>query len=251
MENVVEVKNLTVSYNGCRVIHNISFPVTPRQLIGIIGPNGAGKTTLIKAIIGLLDIDEGQVTILNQRANKVCKKLAYVPQRNTIDVDFPVRVEDVVMMGRYPHIPWWGLPRTRDCQVVQQALEKVAMHPLRKKQIGQLSGGEQQRVFLARALAQEAELFFLDEPFVGIDMTSENMIMDLLRNLRDRGKTIFVVHHDLNKAGSYFDSLVLLRNRLIAYGRKEDVLKAELLKQAYHEKAAFIDTLHPIMVVNA
>jgi len=251
VEIVVEVSNLSVSYNGNRVIHNVSFPAASRQLIGVIGPNGAGKTTLIKAMVGLLNIDEGAVVMFNQPVKRVRRKIAYVPQRSTIDFHFPVRVEDVVLMGRYPHLPWWRFPRARDYRVVEQALQEVELLDLRQRQIGQLSGGQQQRVFLARALAQQADLLFLDEPFAGIDIQSEEMIMQLLKNLRDRGKTIFVVNHDLNKAGSYFDNLLLLRNSLIAWGKAEEVLQPGILKQAYCEKAAFLETFNELVVVSA
>lgn len=233
MSSVVEVNNLSVSYNGKKAFENISFSVVPQQIVGIIGPNGSGKSTLIKAIMGLLHVDRGNVKIENQSITKARKKIAYVPQRNTIDFDFPVLVEDVVMMGRFPHLPWWGLPGVKDRQIVEQCLKQVEMFTYGKRQIGQLSGGQQQRVFLARALAQEASLFFLDEPFAGIDITSEKMIMGLLKSLRDQGKTLFVVHHDLSRAESYFDSLILLNNRLIAYGSREEVFQQDILCQAY------------------
>ncbi|MGF7186508.1 iron/zinc/copper transport system ATP-binding protein [Desulfitispora alkaliphila] len=250
MNSIVEVSNLTVSYDGKRAFEDISFSITPQQIVGIIGPNGAGKSTLIKAIMGLMSIDCGQIKIMNKPIVKVRKEIAYVPQRSSIDLDFPALVEDVVMMGRYPHISWWGFPRKKDYKIVENSLKQVKMYDLRKRQIGQLSGGQQQRVFLARALAQEAELFFLDEPFAGIDITSENMIMGLLKNMCNQGKTLFVVHHDLSKAESYFDSLILLKNKLIACGKREDVFKLDNLRQAYDGKVAAFSNSEEYMVVN-
>ncbi len=250
MDPVVKVSDLSVSYNGKNVFEDISLSVYPRQLVGIIGPNGAGKSTLIKAIMGLTYVNEGQIEVMKKPVEKVRKHISYVPQRNTIDLDFPVLVEDVVSMGRYPHLSWWGFLTAKDRQIVKKSLKQVGMYEYRRRQIGQLSGGQQQRVFLARALAQEAELFFLDEPFAGIDIASENMIMDILRNLRDQGKTLFVVHHDLSKAGSYFDSLILLNNKLIAYGKKEDVFQVNCLKEAYDGQVTNISEKNNFVVVN-
>lgn len=250
-EAIIKVNNLSVSYNGKIAFSGISFAAAPRQIIGVIGPNGAGKSTLIKAIMGLVQADEGSVEIMSQALTKACKRIAYVPQRNSIDFDFPVLVEDVVLMGRFPHLKWWEFPGKRDYELVRECLEQVDMVDYRKRQIGQLSGGQQQRVFLARALAQEAELFFLDEPFAGIDMTSENMIMKLLKDLRDRGKTLFVVHHDLSKAETYFDSLILLKNKLIAYGKKDEVFQIDRLKEAYDGKVATFPGKEQLMVVNS
>lgn len=247
---IVAVENLAVSYNGKNVFSNISLSVEPKQLVGIIGPNGAGKSTLMKAIMGLIKVDRGSVKINNDSISKSRHKIAYVPQRNSIDLDFPLLVEDVVMMGRFSHIKWWCFPSNDDKEKVTEALKKVSMVEYRHRQIGQLSGGQQQRVFLARALAQEAEIFFLDEPFAGIDMTSESMIMTLLKELRDSGKTLFVVHHDLSKAESYFDSLVLLKNKLIAYGKKEEVFQVDRLKEAYDGKVAMFADKNGLMVVN-
>ena len=251
MNTVVEVRDLCVSYDGKKAFENISLSITPKQIVGIIGPNGSGKSTLIKAIMGLLPVEQGIVSIMNKPIAKTRKRIAYVPQRNAIDFDFPALVEDVVMMGRYPHMSWWGFPRAKDRQVVEDSLIRVGMIKLRKRQIGQLSGGQQQRVFLARALAQEAEILFLDEPFAGIDIASESMIMELLKTLKDQGNTLFVVHHDLSKAASYFDSLILLKNKLIAYGKREEVFKLEHLKIAYDDQAATFTLDNELVVVNA
>ncbi len=246
----VRVNNLAVSYNGKKVFENISFSVESGQLVGIIGPNGAGKSTLLKSILGLMSIDRGEVQLLESSVSRARRKIAYVPQRSDINLDFPVSVEDVVMMGRFPHLTWWGLPGKKDREVVTESLKEVGMIGFRHRQIGQLSGGQLQRVFLARALAQEAEIFFLDEPFAGIDMTSETMIMDLLRGLRDQGKSIFVVHHDLSKAETYFDTLVLLKNRLIAFGSREEVFREETLREAYEGRVSTFAGSDKLMVVN-
>jgi len=250
MKTVVDVRNLSVSYDGKKAFEDISFSIPAKQIVGIIGPNGSGKSTLIKAMMGLLVVDQGIVSIMNQPVSRARKRIAYVPQRNAIDADFPVLVEDVVMMGRYPHMSWWGFPSAKDRQVTEDSLIRVGMLELRKRQIGQLSGGQQQRVFLARALAQEAELLFLDEPFAGIDVASESMIMQLLKNLRDQGNTLFVVHHDLSKAESYFDSLILLKNKLIVYGKWADVFTLEYLRMAYDDRVATFTAGNELMVVN-
>ncbi len=250
MDPVVKVSDLSVSYNGKNVFDAISLSVYPGQLVGIIGPNGAGKSTLIKAIMGLTCVNKGEVEVMNKPVARVRKHISYVPQRSTIDLDFPVLVEDVVSMGRYPHLSWWGFLTAKDRKIVEKSLRQVGIYEYRRRQIGQLSGGQQQRVFLARALAQEAELFFLDEPFAGIDVASEDVIMGILRSLRDQGKTLFVVHHDLSKAGSYFDSLILLKNKLIAHGKKEDVFKISCLKEAYDGQVTNVSQKDDLVVVN-
>lgn len=250
-EAVVQVKNLAVSYDSKKVFEHITFSIQPGQIIGIIGPNGGGKSTLLKAIMGLISKDQGEIEILGQNVAKSRKQVAYVPQRNDIDMDFPALVEDVVMMGRYPHLTWWRFPKGKDRQIVEYCLKQVGMLDYRKRQIGQLSGGQQQRVFLARALAQEAELFLLDEPFSGIDITSENLIMDILKNMKYQGKTILVVHHDLTKAESYFDSMILLNGKLIAYGRREEVFRIDRLREAYSIGLDIFAKKDDLMVVNA
>ncbi|ABR47821.1 ABC transporter related [Alkaliphilus metalliredigens QYMF] len=247
---VVQVDNLTVSYYGNTALQNISFAVEPSQLVGIIGPNGAGKSTLIKAILGLMHIEKGNVKVFNQIIQKVNKRIAYVPQHNDIDLDFPVLVEEVVMMGRYPHLSWWQWPSKSDKQSVEKALAELGVEDLKKRQIGELSGGQRQRVFLARALVQDAELFFLDEPFSGIDVISENIIIKQLRNLKKQGKTIFVVHHDLSKAEAYFDQLILLNKNLVKYGDSKDVFKMGLLHKAYNGSIAMGRNEDQLMVVS-
>ncbi|RQD77502.1 MAG: metal ABC transporter ATP-binding protein [Candidatus Syntrophonatronum acetioxidans] len=244
------IRDLSVSYKGKKVFEGVTFSVTTGQLVGIIGPNGAGKSTLLKAVLGLAPADRGEIRVLTSPLSRKRKSIAYVPQRSSLNLDFPLLVEDLVMMGRYPHISWWGFPSPRDTEVVMESLKKVGMYSFRRRQIGKLSGGQQQRVFLARALAQEAELLFLDEPFAGIDITSENMIIILLRELKEEGKTVFLVHHDLHKAESYFDSFILLKNRLVAWGSREEVFRIDCLREAYEGRIASLDSLNGMMVVN-
>ncbi len=247
----LSVDDVSVSYNGMAVLEKISFAAAPGQLTGIIGPNGAGKSTLLKAIMGLVNVDCGSVRILGLAVDKVRPKIAYLPQKNTFDTDFPISVEGVVMTGRYPHLGWCALPGEKDRRIVEECLHKVSMLQLRKRQIGQLSGGEQQRVLLARALAQEAELFFLDEPFAGIDLVSESVIMGILKELRSEGKTIFAVHHDLSKTEGYFDTLILMNKRIIAFGKTKEVFRARYLQETYQGSIAVINGYNELMVVNA
>ena len=249
--NIIDVKQLAVYYDKVEAINNISFTAEAGYLIGIVGPNGAGKSTLIKAVLGLEKPNVGEVKVFGESVSRVRKKIAYVPQRNQIDWDFPVLVEDVVMMGRFVHIPWYRRPSKQDKEIVTESLEKVGMISFRKRQIGELSGGQQQRVFIARALAQKADLFFLDEPFVGIDITSEEIIVELLRDLRSNGKTVFVVHHDLSKVEEYFDKLLLINKRIIGYGDVKNVYVPEVLSKTYQGKIKmFHNNDDNIMVVS-
>ncbi|MEC2070497.1 metal ABC transporter ATP-binding protein [Alkalihalophilus marmarensis] len=248
MKEVIEVSNLSVYYENNEAIKNISFKADKGQLIGIVGPNGAGKSTLMKAVLGL-EKYRGNVSILGKRVQEVRKQISYVPQRNQIDWDFPVLVEDVVMMGRAAHIAWYKRPGKRDKEIVQECLDKVGMTKFSKRQIGELSGGQQQRVFIARSLAQQADIFFLDEPFVGIDVTSEEIIINLLRELKRQQKTVFVVHHDLSKVQDYFDQLLLINKELIQFGSVEKVYTPEILQQTYKGSLALFGTDDHKMVV--
>lgn len=248
---VVEVKGLSVYYDRLQAIKDVTFSAEAGKLIGIIGPNGAGKSTLIKAILGLERSRYESVRIFDQPIKKVRKKIAYVPQRSQIDWDFPVLVEDVVMMGRYVHLPWYKKPSKTDKAIVTEALEKVGMEAYRKRQIGELSGGQQQRVFIARALSQQADMFYLDEPFVGIDVTSENIIIQLLRTLRNEGKTVFVVHHDLSKVEQYFDQIMLMNKELISFGAVKETFTPELLSETYKGQIKLFNHNDQMMVVSS
>lgn len=229
----IDVKRLTVSYDGNEVVQDVSFSFKSGSLIGIIGPNGAGKSTMLKAMLGLITRDNGDITIDNQHISKWRKKIAYVPQRSVIDWDFPITVRDTVLLGTYPNLGLFKIPLKNEKRLANECLEKVGMQAFHHRQISELSGGQQQRVFLARALAQNAEVFFLDEPFVGIDVASEQMIIDILQQLRNDGKTIFIVHHDLAKVEQYFDELILLNKKLIGAGPVHEVLQRDKLSAAY------------------
>lgn len=229
----LELHDLTVAYHKKPVLYGVDVAVPPSSLIGIIGPNGAGKSTLIKAVMGLLPIAGGWVKIFGKSYRENCHRVGYVPQRESVDWDFPVNVMDVVLMGRYGKLKLGQRPTKEDREVARDCLDKVKMLPFSNRQIGNLSGGQQQRVFLARALAQESDLYLMDEPFVGVDAATEAAIITLLRELKSRGKTLLVVHHDLATAREYFDHLLLLNMRLVAFGKTSDVFTPEILQTTY------------------
>lgn len=229
----VQVKQLSVSYDGNEVVQNISFAFDTGKLIGVIGPNGAGKSTLMKAMLGLIHRNSGKITVHGEPLEKFRKKIAYVPQRNNIDWNFPILVRDAVLLGTYPKLGLFKRPGKKEKKWAEQCLREVGMEQYAKRQIAELSGGQQQRVFLARALAQQADYFFLDEPFVGIDVASEKVIIGILQKLRDEGNTIFVVHHDLSKVEEYFDDLILINKKLIESGPVKKVITPELMTKAY------------------
>ncbi len=203
------------------------------QLVGVIGPNGAGKSTLIKAAMGMLPLNSGWVKVFGEPVERNLKRVGYVPQRESVDWDFPVSVMDVVLMGRYGHLGLFKRPAKSDRDKARECLEKVKMLPYADRQISNLSGGQQQRVFLARALAQESDLYFMDEPFAGVDAATETAIVAILQELREQGKTLLVVHHDLTTARDYFDSLLLLNMRVVAFGPTQTVFNQELLQRTY------------------
>jgi manganese/zinc/iron transport system ATP- binding protein len=229
----LEVHDLTVAYDRRPVLYGVDLTVPAGSLTGIIGPNGAGKSTLLKAVLGLLPLSAGWVKIFGGTLAQNARRTGYVPQRESVDWDFPVNVMDVVLMGRYGHLPPGRRPGRADREIARACLDQVQMLPLAKRQIGNLSGGQRQRVFLARALAQESDLYFMDEPFAGVDAATEAAIIDLLREMKARGKTVVVVHHDLSTARDYFDRLVLLNMRLVAAGPTAEVFTPELLQKTY------------------
>ncbi|WP_026827290.1 metal ABC transporter ATP-binding protein [Exiguobacterium artemiae] len=238
--HAVEVERLNVSYFENIALEKLSVRFMSGQLVGIIGPNGAGKSTFIKAIMGLIPAEATTIRLLGQSTKEARTKVAYVPQRSAIDWDFPIRVLDAVLIGCYPQLGLFKRPTKQHRALAITCLERVGMQDYADRQIGELSGGQQQRVFLARALAQEAELLLLDEPFVGVDAGSERVIIDLLRTLRNEGKTIVVVHHDLSKAADYFDTLLLLNRRVISIGPPTDVLQPHIIEGAYGNPLAFL-----------
>ncbi|MBC1515757.1 metal ABC transporter ATP-binding protein [Listeria immobilis] len=229
----MNIQNLTISYKQKVAIENVSLQIASSKLTGIIGPNGAGKSTLLKGMMGLIPRENGQIILDGVPLSTWKKKIAYVPQRSEVDLTFPITVLDMVLLGTYPTLGLVKRPGKKEKQIALEALEQVEMTSFRKRQIGELSGGQLQRVFIARALAQHAEIFFLDEPFAGIDMTSEALIMKLLKKWRDSGKTIVVVHHDFHKVAAYFDEIILLNKKIIAHGLVEQTFTEDNIKTAY------------------
>ena len=220
----LHVEDLTVAYEGKPALWDIDLNVPPGVMAAIIGPNGAGKSTLLKTVLGLTRPTAGHICVHGRPPEQSLQRIGYVPQRSAVDWDFPTTVLDVVMMGRYGHLGWLRWPGRDERERALAALEKVHIRHLSDRQISQLSGGQQQRVFLARALVQEADVYFLDEPMAGVDATTERTIVQLLQALRDAGKTVIVVHHDLQTVRDYFDWLVILNVRVIAQGRIEEHL---------------------------
>ena len=219
----------------------MDLDVPPASLMAIIGPNGAGKSTLIKAILGLVPMAAGSVSIFGKPYAAQRRLVGYVPQRGSVDWDFPTNALDVVMMGLYGRIGWVRRPGRRERQIALDCLEKLGMAAFAKRQISQLSGGQQQRVFLARALAQDTPIYLMDEPFAGVDATTERAIIGLLQALRAEGKTVVVVHHDLQTAPEYFDHVALLNVRLVASGPMATTFSADNLQRTYGGKIAFLD----------
>ncbi|ALS78529.1 metal ABC transporter ATP-binding protein [Planococcus sp. ANT_H30] len=240
MVPAIKVQNIQVSYFGRPAIDAIDLTLEQGKVLGIIGPNGAGKSTLLKALLNLVSIDQGSIEIFGETLKENRKRIAYVPQRNQYDWDFPIHVLDTVLIGTYPNLGIFKRPKKKDKEWAYECLKKVGMEEFSNRQIGELSGGQQQRVFLARALAQKADIFFLDEPFVGIDVSSEEMIVKLLKDLRDQGKTVVVVHHDLSKANEYFDELLLLNKQVIQFGNPQQVLRPEVMRKAYESELSFL-----------
>lgn len=233
MNPTVEVQNLNVSYHGVKAVENIDFSFSNGSLIGILGPNGAGKSTMMKAMLGLIQKDSGTIQVNGKPISEMRKNIAYVSQRSNIDMDFPIVVKDTVLLGTYPKLGLFRSPKKADKEWAMECLEKVEMEDFANEQIGELSGGQQQRIFLARALAQRADFFFLDEPFVGIDVSSEEVIIKILKDLKAEGKMVFVVHHDLSKVESYFDTLILMNKYMVGCGSVHDVFQDNKMKQAY------------------
>ncbi len=235
----VDVADLTVAYRDHPVLWDIDLQVPEGVLMAIVGPNGAGKTTLIKAILGLVPKAAGRILVHDAPYERQRGLVAYVPQRGSVDWDFPTSVLDVVMMGTYGSLGWIRRPGKAERQRAMDALEQVGMADFAERQIAQLSGGQQQRVFLARALVQDAQVYFMDEPFQGVDATTERAIVTLLQNLREAGKTVLVVHHDLQTVPEYFDWVLLLNVRRIAAGLVSDVFTDENLRLTYGGRVPF------------
>ena len=232
-ESPLSIHAMTVAYHRKPVLWDVEYDAPPNQLIAIVGPNGAGKSTLIKASLGLVPSAAGQVEFWGLPYKQARARIGYVPQRESVDWDFPVSALDVVCMGRYRMIGWCRPVTRRHKQAALECLDRVGMRAYAGRQISQLSGGQQQRVFLARALAQEADLYFMDEPFAGVDAATERAIIDVLRDLKNTGKTVIVVHHDLQTVADYFDHVILLNMRVVAAGPVADVFTQENLHKTY------------------
>jgi ABC-type Mn2+/Zn2+ transport system ATPase subunit len=246
-ESIISIKGLSVNYDSKRVLTNIYLELDGGHVYGVLGPNGAGKSTLFKSILGLIEYSAGAITVFGKDIAQVRKRIAYVPQKDEIDWTFPVTVKDVVIMGRYPHKRILKRINNEDLAIVDHAMEEVGIIDLANRQIGNLSGGQQQRVFIARALAQQADLFFFDEPFAGIDITSEEKIVTIMSRLASEGKTMLVVHHDISTVPKYFSKVILINQRLIACGITEDAFTKENIAACY---GAQLTILHKSGLVN-
>ena len=233
MHPTIQTTGLSVSYEQKRVLTNIYLDVFSGHVYGVLGPNGAGKSTLFKSILGLIEPNTGKINVLGGDISEVRKSVVYVPQKEEIDWQFPATVIDVVLMGRYPHKGLFSRINAEDYRIAEAALDDLGVLKFKDRQISELSGGQQQRVFLARALCQEADIFFFDEPFVGIDITTEERIIQLLKKLAREGKTLLVVHHDLSTVAAYFDYVILLNQRLLAVGPTESTFTDENIARTY------------------
>jgi manganese/zinc/iron transport system ATP- binding protein len=229
----LEIKNLTVAYQDTPVLWQVNATIPHGVLLAIVGPNGAGKTTLLKSMLGLIKPVAGTIALCGGTFKQNIHKIAYVPQRTSVDWDFPATVFDVVLMGRYRHMGWFKRPSQTDYDEVHIALAQVGMHAYADRHISHLSGGQQQRIFLARALVQHADIYMLDEPFIGIDSATEHTMVQIFKQLCALGKTILIVHHDLQTLHQYFDWMWLVNKRSIVCGPIVDVLRQEYIQAAY------------------
>jgi manganese/zinc/iron transport system ATP- binding protein len=236
----IRARNVTVSYSGRPVLRSVSFDVPRSQMVGIVGPNGAGKTTLIKAILGLVEMDHGSVRIFSKPIREMRRHIAYVPQTEGVDWDFPVTVLDVVLMGRYARMGLLGRPQRRDREAAREAIERVGMSDFIHRHIRRLSGGQQRRVFIARALAQEAEILCLDEPFAGVDAATEQAIFELTRDLTRREKTLLIVNHDLSVLNK-FDLVMLLNQSIVAMGPPRQVVTEQNMSMTYGGRLSLLE----------
>jgi manganese/zinc/iron transport system ATP- binding protein len=240
---LLEFHDVTVAYGRRPVLWNIDLTIDEACLFGIIGPNGAGKSTLLKAALGLVPTTGGTVAFFGKPFADGRRRVGYVPQRETVDWDFPVTVGDVVLMGTYARLGWFRRPRRAERRLAGECLARVGLEEVVDRQIGRLSGGQQQRVFLARALAQEADVYLLDEPLAGVDARSQETIFRVLAELRDAGRLVVVVHHDLRTAAAWFDRVALIDRRLVAAGPTATVLTPENLERTYAGQIDVLDEL--------
>ena len=247
METAINIHELTVSYGVNLALWNVSTQIPARQISGIIGPNGAGKSTLLKAILRMVPTLAGEIEVASgtehgvTRCQGLASEIGYVPQCNCVDWDFPITVLELVLMGTYGRLKWFQRPGKKEREDALAALLEVQMQDFADRQIGELSGGQQKRVFLARAFVQQASIYLLDEPFAGVDATTEKIIMDILYGLRDNGKTVSLVHHDLTTVNSYFDHIILLNKKLVASGPTQSTYTSENVQAAYGVSSMQID----------
>jgi manganese/zinc/iron transport system ATP- binding protein len=244
----IDLEDATVAYSAHVVLDRLTLALPAAQIIGLIGPNGAGKTTLLKAIVGAIRLLGGHIRVLGQPIQAVRQRVAYVPQRRDVDWSFPLSVMDVVLMGRYGQLGIWRRPSRHDREIALHALEQVRLTGRRDCQIGELSGGQQQRVFLARALAQQADVLLLDEPFNGIDTTTQSVIFDLLCEQRTQGRTVLLSTHDLHSVEQNCDQLVALNRRIVAYGPVDQVFTAPILRSTFGSQVAVVGDSHTLIV---
>lgn len=230
---MIKIKNLSVNYLGNTAIDNVNLEVPFGSNIGIVGPNGAGKSTLLKSLLGIVSKDFGEVTVNNESIDNYKKQIAYIPQKSEVDLTFPITVYEMVLSGLYPNMKIFQRVNSKHKKLAVDALSKLKILDLKDRQTGTLSGGQLQRAFIARALMQDAHIFLLDEPFVGTDLVSEQIIIDILHQLREDGKTILTVHHDLSDVSKYFDQLILLNKKVIAYGDVLQVFNQDNLNTTY------------------
>lgn len=240
-KSALKIHQLSVNYEKTPVLWDISLEIPEQKLVAIIGPNGAGKSTLLKTALGLIKPISGNVCFFGKPLRKVRRQVAYIPQTESVDWDFPITVFDLVLMGRYGRRGIFKRPTRQDRQDVKKYLAMVGLESFVNRQISQLSGGQQQRAFLARALIQEADLYLMDEPFSGIDIASTKTIISILHTLRDQGKTIFVVHHDLNSVSDIFDWVILLNMHLVGCGETKEVFTPEMIQKAYGRDSLLFD----------
>lgn len=241
--NYIHVEDLTVSYGESPVLWDVDVDIEKNSITAIVGPNGAGKSTLLKCILGFVKSISGVIKIHDKDLADVRKEIAYIPQVSAVNWNFPIRVKDVVLMGRYASLGWLKWPRKKDKELAHQALCEMGMEEFENRQISQLSGGQKQRVFIARALCHDADLIIMDEPLAGVDQTSEQIIMDKIKELQKAGKTIVCVHHDLHTLKKYFDHVVFINKYVVASGKTEDVLTEENIRKTYHDGKSNTDTV--------
>lgn len=237
----INVEQLSVNYDKTSVLWDVHCAIPQGKMVGVIGPNGAGKSTFLKALLGMVRPLSGKVEFFGEPLKKVQQRVAYVPQRSSVDWDFPISAFEVVLMGRYGRLGYLKWPKTADKEAARRALDMVGMLSFADRQISQLSGGQQQRIFIARALLQDADLYLMDEPFAGVDMATERALISLMDGLKKQGKTLLVVHHDLTTVDTYFDWVVMLNTCLIASGPVAEVYHQQAILNTYGRGSALLD----------